>query len=117
METSVLSAPGLSPHKINRDMDELNTLLRAWKLDVPACPTFRRDVWTRIAASEAQRTPTVTKWVDRLLSFINKPAIAAAALLMAIILGSAIGQRLFRNNGMDAYLQTNNPFVQVQSKI
>jgi hypothetical protein len=97
-------------------MDDLNNLLATWEPATPERPAFRRNVWDRIAAREARRSVLLV-WMDRLLTEITRPAVAVAAVAVAILLGSMVGEHLSMEYGTSAYLKANNPFAQVQSRL
>lgn len=71
--------------------EHLNQLLREWHEEVPIAPTFRADVWQRIAVKESSRGQGwATLW--RLFSSAG-PAWLFAIVVSALIVGSSFGWR------------------------
>ena len=100
-------------------MNDLGKLLASWEPEVPELPAFRRNVWQRIAASDARSKSGLALWIEPSLASLSRPRIAIVAACAALVLGVTIGGRLSTQNesGATAYLRSVNPYAQVASRL
>lgn len=94
---------------------ELDQLLKLAQIPVPIQAGFRRDVWLRIEAAEADiRKPRVSRLVERFFGWLALPPVAVATCSVMVAAGVWLG--LESGNpapqGEVAYIQSISPFAQ-----
>lgn len=100
-------------------MNDLTRLLASWEPEIPELPAFRRNVWQRIADSEARTKSEFALWIESFLIAVSRPRVAFAAACAAVTLGIAVGSYLPGRNESEAtaYLRSINPYAQVASRL
>jgi len=102
----------------NRNMKEISSLLSSWQPEVPEAPTFRRNVWERIAVTEARSKSPLAQWLEPLLVSIAEPRLALAVASVAVAIGIAVGSALPARSDSQAmdYLRSINPYAHITSR-
>lgn len=100
-------------------MNDLSKLLTSWEPEIPELPAFRRNVWQRIAASEARSKSGLALWIESFLVSLSRPKIAFAAACAAVVLGVAVGGNFSAQSesGASTYLRSVNPYAQVATRL
>ena len=87
--------------------------MHEWKVEPPASPDFRAEIWGRIA--ERKRRLTYRFW-RRTEDLVGQPAGAMVAVVLLVIAGAATGEtwqkreeRQVRTAGLRAYVLAVNP--------
>src|SRR2546426_466480 len=69
-------------------LDELNRLLKGWRVSTPLPPRFQEKVWRRIESAEDRRRvhpgELIRRWVE---SIVPRPAVAASYIGILLVLG------------------------------
>jgi hypothetical protein len=100
-------------------MNDLSKLLTSWEPEIPELPAFRRNVWQRIADSEARSKSGLALWIESFLASLSRPRVAIATACAAVVLGVTVGGTFSMQNesGASAYLRSVNPYAQVASRL
>lgn len=98
--------------------DQLHQLLRESHAPISLPGSFTRDVWARIEAEESPslRTALMQAW-HAWLGTLARPAPALATIAVCMLLGGGFGwikhAETFRTQGELAYVESINPFLQM----
>jgi hypothetical protein len=91
--------------------DDLDSLLKTWKPEVPEPVAFKRHVWSRI-----ERRRFANDWLERFTAWLTRPQIASLAAALSVLGGAWIGSATAARNGQVAYLHAVDPYAQVSLK-
>ena len=86
--------------------DDLNSLLKSWKPEIPEPTDFRRNVWLKI---ERVRKPSNA--FGMFIEWLGRPKIALAALAAAVALGAFAGMEISDSSQSNDYLRSVNPYA------
>jgi hypothetical protein len=70
--------------------EHLNKMLQSWKPEANLPSSFQRDVWHRIEAAGAGKSP-VAEWLTALLNWLAKPLPATATCVLTLGVGLVAG--------------------------
>lgn len=105
----------------NQETDELGKVLKRWEPDIVIPKGFNHSVWQRIETSGSQKQTRILLWLTDLIEDLSfKPAFAAIACSLAILLGILTGLAQAQNLDQAAksnYQQMVDPYSRIgQSK-
>lgn len=83
--------------------EELSKLLKEWQPRPIAAGEIRPQVWQLIEKEDAG---VIVPWMWKLASWIERPAIAAGVIAIALVVGIAFGTTASAHAQTEAYLQS-----------
>ncbi len=89
--------------------DPLDSLLQEWQVTGETSASFQREVWARIAATQADPS-----WWEKLSALLLRPAGWMAVSAAAVLLGAGFGWLETRPepvNPHEAYVRSISPFA------
>ena len=102
--------------------DQLHQFLRESPAPVSLPASFNREVWARIEAEESTSLrAALSQFCHALLGALARPVPAFATIAVCMLVGGGFGwvqhREAFRTQGELAYVQSINPFLQMDHKV
>lgn len=82
----------MKANEIGPNDEALRALLQQWRVEAPLPPRFEEGVWRRVERARAHALDhPLRRWLEQVVVWVNRPAIATACAALLLVAGVAAG--------------------------